>query len=189
LVLTLLGVGLYGAALVLARGWRRVTLRNIGIGAICAGALALIARGVIGHYVVGQLSANPTVRPAAGAVWSIGTSLLSQTAIFLMVDGVFLIAAAWLAAPLPVARRLRRALAPTLRERPDLTYAVVGGVFLALVAWGPTLAFRQPVSVAVIGALMIVGTEALRRQTAAEFPTASRRRKAADAALASSSPS
>jgi hypothetical protein len=170
LVLVLLGVALYGSALLLARDWRRIALRNIGIGAIAAGLLALIARGVIGDYVLNQLSQNETVRPAAGAVWSIGTSLLSQTAIFLMIDGVFLIAAAALAGPTPIAQSLRRLTAPVLRDRPVLTYAFVAAVFLLLLWWGPTLAFREPISLVVIAVLMVVGTESLRRQVDREFP-------------------
>jgi hypothetical protein len=43
-LLTVLGVGLYATAFALAGGWRRVALRNIGIGAIAAGVLALLAR-------------------------------------------------------------------------------------------------------------------------------------------------
>jgi hypothetical protein len=176
LVLVLLGVGLYASALVLARGWRREALRNIGIGAIAAGLLALIARGVIGGYVVDQLSHNETVRPAAGAVWSIGTSLLSQTAIFLMIDGLFLIGAAALAGPSPIAHSLRRVAAPYLRDRPVLTFGLVVVAFLLLLWWGPTLAFRDPISLVVIAVLMVVGTESLRRQVAREFPDAHRRR-------------
>ncbi len=170
LVLVLVGVGLYTAALLLARGWRREALRNIGIGAIAAGLLALIARGLVGHHVVHQLSGNATVRPAAGAVWSIGTSLLSETAIFLTVDGLFLVAAAALAGPTSIARALRRLAAPDLRDRPVVTYALVAVVFLLLVSWGPTLAFRDPISLAVVAVLMVVGTESLRRQVASEFP-------------------
>ena len=125
---------------------------------------------MIGGYVVNQLSQNETVRPAAGAVWSIGTSLLSQTAIFLMIDGLFLIGAAALAGPTPIARNLRRLTAPVLRDRPVLTYGFVVVAFLLLLWWGPTLAFREPISLVVIAVLMVVGTESLRRQVAREFP-------------------
>ncbi|HKP88399.1 MAG TPA: SHOCT domain-containing protein [Thermoleophilaceae bacterium] len=170
LFLVLLGVGLYVAALALARGWRRVALRNIGLGVISAGLLALIARGVIGGHVVDRLSQNDAVRPAASAVWSIGTSLLSQTAIFLVIDGLLLVAAAAIAGPTPIALSLRRLAAPYLRDRPVATYACVAIVFGLLVSWGPTLALREPISLVAIAALMVVGTESLRRQVAREFP-------------------
>jgi Short C-terminal domain len=175
LILILLGVSLYAAAVVLARGWRRVALRGVGIGAIAAGIVALIARGVIGHHVVQELSRDPTVKPAADEVWSIGSSLLSETAIFLMIDGLFIVCAAALAGPTPMARGIRGMAAPYLRDRPVVTYAGLGVVFLLLTWWGPTLAFREPISLAVIAVLLVVGTEALRRQTAREFPEAGSR--------------
>jgi hypothetical protein len=174
-LLTVLGVGLYATAFALAGGWRRVALHNIGIGAIAAGVLALLARALIGRYVVDALSANTTVRPAAGAVWSIGTSLLAQTAIFLAVDGLLLVGAAALAGPTPVARRLRSVTAPWLCDRPVATYSSAAIVYGLLVWWGPTLAFRQPISVAVIAVLMAAGTESLRRQVARELPDAAAR--------------
>jgi hypothetical protein len=172
LLLTVLGVALYASAVALARGWRRVALRDVGLGAIAAGVAALIARGLIGQYVVNQLSQDPTVRPAAGAVWSIGSSLLSQTAIFLVIDGLLIVAAAALAGPSRIAYTIRGLGAHYLYGRAGITYAIAAAVFLLLVVWGPTLAFRTPVSVAVIAALVVVGTEALRRQVRAEFPGA-----------------
>jgi hypothetical protein len=172
LVLTVLGVGLYASAVAFARGWRRVALRNVGIGAICAGVAALIARGLIGQYVVNQLSQDATVRPAAGAVWSIGSSLLSQTAIFLVIDGLLIVAAAALAGPSRIAYTIRGLGAQYLYGRTAITYAIAAALFLLLVLWGPTLAFRTPVSVFVIAVLVVVGTEALRRQVRAEFPGA-----------------
>jgi hypothetical protein len=51
-------------------------------------------------------------------------------------------------------------------------YAAVGLIFLILVAWGPTRAFRLPLSLLIIAALLALGTEALRRQTLREFPDA-----------------
>jgi hypothetical protein len=59
-----------------------------------------------------------------------------------------------------------------MRDRPELTYGLVALLFLLLVAWGPTRAFRQPISLLLIAALLVVGVEALRRQTAREFPDA-----------------
>jgi hypothetical protein len=41
-----------------------------------------------------------------------------------------------------------------------------------MVAWGPTRAFREPLSLLIIAGLLVLGTEALRRQTAQEFPDA-----------------
>lgn len=169
-VLVLLAVGLYAAAILLARGWRRVALRNVGIGAICTGIVVLILRDAIGNYVVDQLSRNAVVHPAASEVWSIGTSLLSQTAGFLIFDGVLIVLVAALAGPTRVAHGLRGLAARYLWGRPVLIYAIVFAVFALFVAWGPTLAFRQPISIAIIAVLLVIGTEALRRQVRSEFP-------------------
>jgi hypothetical protein len=57
-----------------------------------------------------------------------------------------------------------------------LTYGLAAVVFLLLLWWGPTVAFRDPISLVVIAMLMAVGTESLRRQVAREFPDAHRRR-------------
>ena len=59
-----------------------------------------------------------------------------------------------------------------MRERPELTYGAVAVVFLLLVWWGPTPAFRIAGWLIVIAGLFVLGTEVLRRQTAREFPDA-----------------
>jgi hypothetical protein len=87
-----------------------------------------------------------------------------------MIDGLFLIGAAALAGPTPIAQNFRRLTAPILRDRPVLTYVLVAVAFVLLLWWGPTLAFREPISLVVIAVLMVVGTESLRRQVAREFP-------------------
>ena len=141
-------------------------------GRSATGIVVLVARGAIGQYVVDQLARDPVVHPAAGAVWDIGTSLLAQTAGFLIFDGVLIVLVAALAGPTRVAHALRGLAARYLWGRPVLIYTIVFAVFALFVAWGPTLAFRQPVSIAVIAILLVVGTEALRRQIRTEFPHA-----------------
>jgi predicted membrane metal-binding protein len=56
-----------------------------------------------------------------------------------------------------------------MRERGP-TYGVVALVFLALVLWAPVVAFQKPIGMVLLAVLLVLGTEALRRQTAAEFP-------------------
>jgi hypothetical protein len=171
IILTILVFGLYALAVYLARGYRREALRSVGFGFIAAGAVAWIARGLAGTYVVDALAKNESVRPAAQAVWDIGTSLLVQAAVSSLTFGVLLVIAAVLAGPTRYAVRLRRWAAPYLRERPGVTYAAAGAIFLALIAWAPIAAFRKPLGILVFALLMILGTELLRRQTAREFPT------------------
>ena len=63
---------------------------------------------------------------------------------------------------------VRQRLAPSFRDRPGLVYAVVGGLYLLVVAWGPTPAFRQPWSILIFAALTGLGVEAFSRLTVRE---------------------
>jgi hypothetical protein len=169
IVLTVLVFGLYALAVYLARGRRREALRSVGIGFIAAGAVALVVHGLAGTAVVNALTKNEEARPAAEAVWNIGTGLLVQAAGSAVTFGVLLVIAAVFAGPTRYAVRLRRWAAPYLRDRPGVTYTAVGAIYLALIAWAPIAAFRKPLGILVFALLMILGTEVLRRQTAREF--------------------
>jgi hypothetical protein len=56
-----------------------------------------------------------------------------------------------------------------------MSWAVLGGAYLLLVLWGPTQALRTLWGVLLLGALVALGFEALRRQTLAENPDAAER--------------
>src|SRR6185437_15007265 len=66
----------------------------------------------------------------------------------------------------------RRAAAPWFRERPLATYGIVVAILLLIVLWGPIPATRKPIPVVILFVLVWLGVEALRRQTAEEFPDA-----------------
>ena len=172
-VLLILSLGLFALAVYLARGWRREALRAVGIGFLFAGALALIARRLAGNAVVDALATTESVRPAAQAAWDISTALLVQAATATLLYGVAFVVGAWLAGPTRWAVAVRRNLAPYLHE-PHLAWGAFGLVVLALVAWGPTPAFRQVIGALLLIALLALGFEILRRQTAREFPDARR---------------
>jgi hypothetical protein len=170
IVLPALAFLMYAAAVYLAEGRRRRTLMWVGINLVVAGALALIARNVIGSSVVDSLAKTEAARPAAEATWSIGTRILRDVGQAVIIVGLPVLFAAWLAGPTRPAVALRRAAAPWMRERPDITYGVVGVVLLLIVWWGPIPATRNPILVLVMVGLVVLGVEALRRQTAEEFP-------------------
>jgi hypothetical protein len=67
----------------------------------------------------------------------------------------------------------RRGLAPYLRE-PRYAYGALAVIVLVLLVWGPTPATRLVIPALVLVALLVLGLEVLRRQTAREFPEASR---------------
>jgi hypothetical protein len=172
IVLTLLALLLYGLAIYLAGPRRRQALRSVGFGFVVAGVLSLLLRGIAGNTVIDALAGNESVKPAVEAVWSIGTALLVTVAVSAITFGILLVIAAWLAGPTRIATALRREAAPYLRERRGTTYAMVAFVFLLLVLWAPVAAFDKPIGLLLLAALMVLGTEVLRRQAEAEFPDA-----------------
>jgi hypothetical protein len=169
IVLTLLALFLYGLAIYMAGPRRRQALRSVGFGFIVAGVLSLLLRRIGEGSVTDALARTDAVKPAVEAVWDIGTSLLVTVAISAITFGILVVIAAWIAGPTRIARSLRKEAAPYLRE-PGTTHGVVALVFLALVLWAPVVAFQKPIGMVLLATLLVLGTEALRRQTAAEFP-------------------
>jgi hypothetical protein len=172
IVLLVLALGLYGLALYLSHGRRRETLRAIGLIFVLVGVLVLLLRSIAGGAVVDALAKTAAVEPAAEDVWSVGTSLLSDIADNLIVNGIIILIVAWVAGRTSPAVALRRTVAPYMRDRPEIIYGFVALLFLLMAAWGPTPAFRQPISLLIIAVLLIIGVQALRRQTEDEFPDA-----------------
>jgi|tagenome__1003787_1003787.scaffolds.fasta_scaffold20951647_2 hypothetical protein len=172
IVLPVLAFGMFGLAVFLARDRRRHTLMTVGIDIVLAGVLVLIARRVLGNHVVDALATTDAVRPAAEDVWSIGTGILQNVAQAMVIGGIPIIFCAWLAGPQRPAVAFRRTVAPWLRESPGVTYGVVGAIVLLVIAWGPIPATQMAIPVLIMIALVVLGTEVLRRQTALEFPDA-----------------
>jgi hypothetical protein len=160
LLLTIIVPLLYALAIWLARGYRRRTLMNVGIAIVFAGVLVFLARTVIVSQVTDSLVKTDSVRPAAMAVISIATSMLSEIAGAFVVVGVPLIAAAWFAGPARLAVRGRRAIAPFLRDRPDWTFGIVAVIMALIFIWQPIPATGTPVGIIVFLALAFLGTRA-----------------------------
>jgi hypothetical protein len=173
LVLSLLTFLCFGFAIYLSRESRWVTVLYSGIGLIAAGFAVIVFREVAGGIVVGQLVSEESVKPAAEAAWSIGTSLMTSIATTVIIIGVLFGIAGWLASPTGSARSTRRAIAPILREYPAYVYAglaiLVGIYFLS----APTQNLRSFLTTLVIAGLAAFGIHELRKQAAEEFPDAS----------------
>lgn len=181
-VLTLLALLLYGLAIGLAGPRRRRALRSAGFGFLVAGVLALLVRSIAGREVVGSLVSNEAAKPAAEAVWSIGTSLLVTVASSAIVFGLLVVVGAWLAGPTRIAVWLRREAAPYVREQQAAAYGVAAVVYVALIAWAPIAAFRKPLGILLFALLLGAGAELLRRQILREHPGGDSRPPAAAAA-------
>ena len=171
-VLPLLWIGLSALAVYLARGRRREAIRAVALGALAAGILALLARAAAGDMVTNALAKTAAVKPAIDDAWTVSTSLLTDVSQSVIAVGILLLLVAWLAGQTRPAIGFRRYAAPYMRDRPELTYGVAVVLFLILVVWAPADIFKRPLALLIIAVLMILGVEALRRQTAEEFPDA-----------------
>jgi hypothetical protein len=161
-VILFVAIALFAGAVWLARG-RRSMLRNIGAALLLIGILLLVIRRVVGNYVVDALASGESVRDAVGHTWIIGTSLLAQVAWAAIVYGLVILIGTWFAGPNRYATRARTAVAPNLRERPELGWAILGGLYLLLILWAPVPALRNWLGVLLLGGLIILGFEAFRR--------------------------
>ncbi len=170
LVLPLLAFALFVLAVWLSKGRRREALRRTGWCFVGIGVLVLLDRRLAGNDVVDALVKNPANEPAAHQVWDIATTLLYDIAVAMIVYGLVLVVAAWLAGGTRPARALRIALAPILRTRPAAAYTAVYLALLLVVLWGPTPATRQLPYIIAFIVLLALGVEALRHQTARELP-------------------
>ena len=155
----------------LARGRRRIELRANAIGLLIAGVLILMVQSLAGRYVVGHLVPSESVRPAASAAYGIITRLLRGAGWTVIVAAVVALVGIWLSGPGQWATEARQELAPYLR-RAELAYGALVIGYLLLLWWRPTPQFGFPLVVVTWFALALIGMEALRRQTAREFPDA-----------------
>ncbi len=172
IVFTVLTFVLFGAAIAVAKDRRRLALRGTGWCFFGIGIAVLLVRRVGGNQIVDGLVPAVSIKAAAHDAWSIGTALLHDIALALVIYGLLIVAAAWLAGPSRPALAVRRALAPSLRDHAVAVYSGAAGVYLLVLLWGPTPAFRNIIPILLIAALLVLGIELLRRQTAREFPDA-----------------
>lgn len=167
ILLFLLVVALFAAAVYLARGFRRRVVGAISLGLVGAGVLLLVVRRVVGDELVSSLT-SPSTEEAGSRIWLIGTELLRDLAIALMLYGVALAVAVWIGGASRLAVRLRGLLAAPMRDHPVAVYGVVAVLVLLFLASLPDAGGRRIVGALVFCALVVVGVEALRRQIAKE---------------------
>jgi len=170
IVLPALSLLLFAIAVWLSRGRRRVALRTTGWCLFGVGLVLLIARRIAGDQVVNGLVQVPTNRPAAQAAWSIGTSLLYDIALAVLVYGLVLVCVAWLGGRTRPATMVRRALSPFSRDHATAMYATGAGLLLLVILWGPTPATRQLIPIIGFAALGALAIYIWRRQMEVEFP-------------------
>ncbi len=169
LVLALVTLGLFGLAIYLASGWRREALRSCGIAFIAVGIVILFARSLAGNYVVNGLEPTESLKSAAHAAWTVGTSLLAAEATAVIMYGIVIVLGAWVAGPGRLARWLRQELTPVLRDA-RLTYGALAFLLLLVFWWNPTPGTARLLPALILIVLAAAGVEALRRVAMRDFP-------------------
>jgi hypothetical protein len=171
-VLLLIAVlALFAAAIFLARGARRATLRNIAFSFIVIGLLVLLVRRFAGNHVVTALT-TPEYDGTIRRVWLIGSAILGDIGRAAIFYGVIALIGALLAGPTRIATRIRAWMAPTVNQQPGVAWGAVGGLFLLLVLWGPTHALQTWWGILLLAGLLALGLAVLLRDLRAEFPDA-----------------
>jgi hypothetical protein len=172
IVFTALTLIFFAVAVYIAHGERRTVLRRVGWSFIGIGFAVLLLRRVGGNSVADGLAGTDSVKGAIHDAWLIGSSLLYTIAITVVIYGILIVLSAWLGGESKHAHRVRGWIAPAMREHTGLVYGGVGLVYLLVLVWSPTPAFRHLIPILLIAALVVLGVEVLRRQTLREFPPA-----------------
>jgi hypothetical protein len=165
-------LALFALAVWLARDRRWVVVLGYGLGLIAAGLAAMAVRAAAKGLVVDSLAKTEEARVPAQHAWDIATTLLQSIATSVVIFGIAFVIAAFLASPAGSAVAIRRAFAPTLRDRPGIVWSVFAAVaLLAAIIWPPA-GTRQAVLTVLLIAVAAVWLEAVKRKTAREFPKA-----------------
>ena len=141
---------------------RRIEVRAIAISFVVVGLLVLLARRLVGNYVVDQLSSSTADEDAIHRAWDILTRLLADAGWAGIAIGVIGWLGAWLVGPGARATSVRSWLMPYLRS-PAITYGTAALGFLVLVVWGPIAYVERPLTLLVLAVLAVLGIEILRR--------------------------
>jgi hypothetical protein len=172
LVLSLLTLLAFGLAIYLSKDGRWVTVLFCGVGLVAAGFAVIVFREIAGGIVVDQLVTDESVKPAAEATWSIGTSLMTSIATTVIVFGILLGIAGWLGSPTGSARSSRRFMAPVLRDYVPYVYAGLAIVVCIYFLSASVQNLRSFLTTLVIAGFAAFGIHELRRQSEEEFPDA-----------------
>jgi hypothetical protein len=165
---------LFALAVWLAKGRHWIVVLGYGLGLIAAGLAAIALRAAAKGPIVDSLAKTEEARVPAEHAWEISTSLLHSIASSVIVLGVLVVVASFLASPANSAVSIRQALAPSFRERPGLVWSVfAAAALLAVIIWPPD-GTRQVVFTLLLIVLAGAGLEALSRMAQREFPDAKR---------------
>jgi hypothetical protein len=163
-------LALFALAIYFAQGRRRALLGATGASLLFVGLVIASLRRFLGGVIVDSLVKTEANKHPVSVIWGLETSVLRDIAVILVVYGVLVLLFTIFSGPNRPAVAVRRWLAPSFRHHPVVVWATGIGVFLILIAVGPTAGNRQLLGVAILAVLTAIAIEALRRQTLREFP-------------------
>jgi hypothetical protein len=165
---------LFALAAWLAKGRRWVVVLGYGLGLVASGLAAIALRSAAKGLVIDSLAKTESAKVPAEHAWDISTELLQSISTSVIIFGVLLVIASFLASPAGAAISIRQALAPTLRDRPGIVWSVfAAAALIAVIIWPPNGTRQLVLTLLAIG-FAGAGLEALKRKTALEFPGAKR---------------
>jgi hypothetical protein len=160
------------AAWLAGRGRRWIVVLGYGLGVIAAGVAAMALRSALKGPFVDSLDPAQDARVPAEHAWDIATSLLQSIATTVVILGIGFVIASFLASPAGAAVGIRRAAAPTLRDRAGIVWSIFAALVLIVVLIWPPAGTRQLVFTLLLIVLAAAWLEEVRRRTAREFPGA-----------------
>jgi len=169
-VFFLLVIALYGAAVYLARNWRRAAARNVGTATALGGLIVLVALR-LGVNVISGAPATSGGRAASESVLRIATDLLRRSAWSEILIGLLIALGASLIGPARYAKWVRQHAARGFRRSPVGTWIGLAALILVILAWSPFSAGGDWLTVLIVLILVVIGIEAIRRTSLAEDST------------------
>jgi hypothetical protein len=170
LFLLLVVVGLYVAAIWVARGWRREAILRCGVGVLIVGLLLFVIRHVLQGVLVDALVGQRPARPAVSAAYLTLTELLMAIAWTAVAVGTITVVLAFLAGPSRAGRAFRSFAAPGLVRHPWVGWGVDAAAILLILIVAPIDDWNKLISRLVTFAVIIGLTEAIRRRAREEHP-------------------
>lgn len=165
----LLVAALYGLALGLAGGRRRQALLHMGLAVTATGVVLILVRSLAGTVLVESVvGSSATLEPAGRQVWRILSDPLSSIGWMAVTTGLPAIVLALLAGPSALATGIRRALRPALVDHPARAWAAVGVAIVVVLTTIPAIDAARLISRCVLIAVIVGGTEMVRRVALAE---------------------
>ena len=167
-------LGVFALAIYLATDWRRVATRNVGLAILVVGLVVVAGRRIGGDRLLDSVVDVEENRPAADAVWRIGTVLLRDIGWSLALIGLVIVLGAVIAGPSRAAVALRRFITPALTGGPAIRWGIGVAVFLLILWWAPLPVLTTFLGMILLAAIIAASIEGLRGMCAHEAQMAER---------------